>query len=98
MSDKNDLHPIEKSLLMALAPSGRLPMEKIMEAANLSTDQIRRGIEWLKFKGLISSNDKNFTIISLGSSGQEGLREGLPERISSRTLLVASAFYENGLS
>jgi phenylalanyl-tRNA synthetase alpha chain len=80
MSDKNDLHPIEKSLLMALAPSGRLPMEKLTEAANLSTDQIRRGIEWLKFKGLISSNDKNFTIISLGSSGQEGLREGLPER------------------
>jgi phenylalanyl-tRNA synthetase alpha chain len=80
MSNNSELHPIEKSLLRALLPNGRLSIEKLIEAANLSTDQVRRGIEWLKFKGLISSNDKSFTVISLGSRGQERLKEGLPER------------------
>src|SRR6476620_4354612 len=80
MSNNSELHPIEKSLLRALVPNGHMSIEKLIEAANLSTDQVRRGIEWLKFKGLISSNDKSFTVISLGSSGQKRLKEGLPER------------------
>jgi phenylalanyl-tRNA synthetase alpha chain len=80
MSNNSELHPIEKSLLRALVPNGHMSIEKLIEAANLSTDQVRRGIEWLKFKGLISSNDKSFTVISLGSRGQERLKEGLPER------------------
>ncbi|HET7390009.1 MAG TPA: phenylalanine--tRNA ligase subunit alpha, partial [Nitrososphaeraceae archaeon] len=80
MGNNSELHPIEKSLLKALAPNGRMPLEKLIEAASLGSDKARRGIEWLKFKNLISSNDKSSVVISLGTSGREAAREGLPER------------------
>jgi phenylalanyl-tRNA synthetase alpha chain len=80
MGNNSELHPIEKSLLKALAPNGRMPLEKLIEAASLGGDKARRGIEWLKFKNLISSNDKSSIVISLGTSGREAAREGLPER------------------
>lgn len=80
MGNNSQLHPIERSLLKALAPNGRMPLEKLIEAASLGTDKARRGIEWLKFKNLISSNDKSSIVISLGISGREAAEQGLPER------------------
>jgi phenylalanyl-tRNA synthetase alpha chain len=76
------LHPIERSLLKALATStnGRMPIETLKKSANLSIDQTRRGIEWLKYKGLIDSSDRSFETISLGSNGQKAANQGLPER------------------
>src|SRR5918912_4426874 len=74
------LHPIERSLLEILTISDHISVEKLVEKSNLSVDQVRRGIEWLKFKKLISSVDKYYTVISLGSNGLKAGKEGLPER------------------
>jgi phenylalanyl-tRNA synthetase alpha chain len=80
VDDSIQLHPIEKSLLERLANSDHISVEKLVETSNLSVDQVRRGIEWLKFKKLISSVDKFYTVISLGSNGLEAGKKGLPER------------------
>jgi phenylalanyl-tRNA synthetase alpha chain len=81
MVDYNyQLHPIEKSLLERLASSDRMSVEKLAETSDLTIDQVRRGIEWLKFKKLVSSADRSFTVVSLGSGGFKAAKEGLPER------------------
>jgi phenylalanyl-tRNA synthetase alpha chain len=80
-SSSDELHPIEKSILRALAKSGRwMSVEDLVDSTNQSIDQVRRGIEWLKFKNLISLKDRSSVIISLGPNGQKAVVEGLPER------------------
>jgi phenylalanyl-tRNA synthetase alpha chain len=80
-SSGDELHPIEKSILRALAKSGRwMSVEDLVDRTNKSIDQVRRGIEWLKFKNLISLKDRSSVIISLGPNGQKAAVEGLPER------------------
>jgi phenylalanyl-tRNA synthetase alpha chain len=80
VDDSPHLHPIEKLLLERLANSDPISIEKLVETSDLSVDQVRRGIEWLKFKKLISSIDKLYAVISLGSNGFEACKKGLPER------------------
>jgi phenylalanyl-tRNA synthetase alpha chain len=80
VDDSPELHPIEKLLLERLADRDPIPIEKLVETSGLSVDQVRRGIEWLKFKKLIASIDKLYTVISLGSNGFEACKKGLPER------------------
>jgi phenylalanyl-tRNA synthetase alpha chain len=61
MPDKeSQLHPIEKSLLRALARNGPMFVENLSQITGLTMDQVRRGIEWLKYKSLISVNDKSW--------------------------------------
>src|ERR687889_1806862 len=80
MSSSSKLHPIERSLLRVLATNEQISVERIAHITNLSIDQVRRGIEWLKFKNLISFTDKSFTIILPGSDMEGiGVNE-LPER------------------
>lgn len=76
--DAATLHPIERSLLKALAAAGQeeeISTEKLAEAASLSIDQARRGVEWLKFKGLISVSELAAVTVSLDWAGQLGLPE-----------------------
>jgi phenylalanyl-tRNA synthetase alpha chain len=80
VDDSPELHPIEKLLLERLADRDPISIEKLVETSDLSVDQVRRGIEWLKFKKLIASIDKLYTVISLGSNGFEACKKGLPER------------------
>ena len=81
MVDYNSqLHPIEKSLLERLAGSDQMSVEKLTETSGLTIDQVRRGIEWLKFKKLVYSADKSFNVISLGLHGFKAAKQGLPER------------------
>jgi len=80
VDDSPQLHPIEKLLLKRLANSDHISIEKLVETSDLSVDQVRRGIEWLKFKKLIASIDKLYAVISLGSNGFEACKKGLPER------------------
>jgi phenylalanyl-tRNA synthetase alpha chain len=81
VSDINKLHPIEISLLRALVNNRNgMSIMKLANTTVMSVDQIRRGIEWLKFKNLISLNERSAVIIALGANGQKALREGLPER------------------
>jgi phenylalanyl-tRNA synthetase alpha chain len=80
LSNNPKIHPIERSLLQVLSTNDRISTERIAHITNLSIDQVRRGIEWLKFKNLISFTDRSFTIILPGSDMEEiGVNE-LPER------------------
>lgn len=72
------LHALEKSLLKALAVNNEQSMEDLVTGTRLGVDQVRRGVEWLRLKGLVHVNE---TIsLSLGSSGHQAARDGLPER------------------
>ncbi|HET7147122.1 MAG TPA: phenylalanine--tRNA ligase subunit alpha [Candidatus Nitrosopolaris sp.] len=72
------LHPLEKSILEALFGHKRQSLEELAKDTRLGIDQIRRGIEWLKLKGLIRLDE--MSSISLGSSGYQAIKQGLPER------------------
>ena len=53
-------------------------MEK---STQLSPDQIRRGIEWLKLKDLAIVDElKSSSTIRLGKNGLDSFEKGLPER------------------
>ncbi|OLC79967.1 MAG: phenylalanine--tRNA ligase subunit alpha [Thaumarchaeota archaeon 13_1_40CM_3_50_5] len=80
-SNAATLHPIEKSLLKALPSDGTsITVDRLAERASLSIDQTRRGIEWLKFKNLVSVSETSTSTISLGPLGHKAARSGLPER------------------
>lgn len=74
------LHPIEQKILKTLIEKQNMTPEELCETTKLSIDQIRRGIEWLKFKNLanIAESEKNF--VTLGKRGREAFEKGLPER------------------
>ena len=61
------LHPIEKKILRILYISrGKwITDNQLIKESTLSIDQIRRGIEWLKFKNLITIKDSSEIEISL---------------------------------
>lgn len=81
MSDKESrLHPIEKSLLRVLARNSPMFVENLSQFTDLGVDQVRRGIEWLKYKGLISVNDKSIAKISVGKNGLYAIENRFPER------------------
>lgn len=80
LSNNRKIHPIERSLLQVLSTNDRISTERIAHITNLSIDQVRRGIEWLKFKNLISFTDRSFTIILPGSDMEEIRVNELPER------------------
>ena len=50
----NALHPLERRVLAALAPLGSAPFEALVAAASLNEDQVRRALQWLASKGLVS--------------------------------------------
>lgn len=78
-SDAAALHPIERSILKALA-GAQLATDRLAQAASLSIDQARRGIEWLKSKNLVSVNELASSTVSLDAAGRGAAQFGLPER------------------
>ena len=48
------LHPLEQRILGALADSGSMPFEALVGATALNEDQVRRALQWLSSKGLVS--------------------------------------------
>ena len=79
-TDAPALHPIEQIILKALSNSEPASVERLAEATGLEIDQVRRGVEWLKFKNLITLNESSTFIISLAAGGQTAVQSGLPER------------------
>jgi phenylalanyl-tRNA synthetase alpha chain len=73
-------HEIEKKIISVLKTESKLTPEKLEKLTHLSPDQIRRGIEWLKFKELAIVNESKNTNFSLGKNGLESFQKGLPER------------------
>jgi phenylalanyl-tRNA synthetase alpha chain len=73
-------HDIEKKIIRALKETKELTPEKLEEKTGLSSDQIRRGIEWLKLKNLADVKESKETFLMLGKNGKIALSKGLPER------------------
>ena len=79
MSNAPALHPIEQSILRALANNDSRA-ESLATTTGLSIDQVRRGIEWLKFKNLISISESSHSTVRLAPGGTMAATGGLPER------------------
>jgi len=73
-------HEIEKKIIAALKTESKLTPEKLEKLTKLSSDQVRRGIEWLRLKKLTDVDETKNINFSLGKNGLESLRDGLPER------------------
>jgi len=57
-----------------------LTPEKLVESTKLSIDQVRRGMEWLKLKGLAEVKEIEKITLKLGKNGLDAKNNGLPER------------------
>jgi phenylalanyl-tRNA synthetase alpha chain len=73
-------HPIERSILNSLSNNEHVEAHSLAASTGLSIDQIRRGIEWLKFKNLISIEESSTQRVFAASGGMEAAKKGLPER------------------
>jgi phenylalanyl-tRNA synthetase alpha chain len=73
-------HDIEKKIITSLKDNPKQTPETLEKSTNLSPDQIRRGIEWLKLKNLAIVNESKTNVISLGKNGIESFQKGLPEK------------------
>ena len=73
-------HDIEKKIIRVLKEKPKISPEKLEEETGLSTDQIRRGIEWLKLKNFLDVSETKKTLIKLGKNGLESKLNGLPEK------------------
>ncbi|MBM2851730.1 MAG: phenylalanyl-tRNA synthetase subunit alpha [Candidatus Nitrosotenuis sp.] len=67
-------------MIRILKETPNLTPEEIVEKTNLSIDQIRRGIEWLKLKNLAVVLESEKSFASLGKNGLASIEVGLPER------------------
>ena len=74
-----ELHPIEKKIISSINSFSEISITDLVELSTLTLDQIRRGLEWLKYKNIIKSN-KTSTLISLDEIGRNAIERGLPER------------------
>jgi phenylalanyl-tRNA synthetase alpha chain len=80
MSRGPAFHPIEQSILRSLSDSDYVRVDSLVASTGLSIDQIRRGVEWLKFKNLISIKESSTQRVILASGGLTAAKNGLPER------------------
>lgn len=48
------LHPIEQKILSALTAQGSLSFDSLVSASSLQEDQVRRALQWLSSKGLVT--------------------------------------------
>lgn len=88
--DPKTLHEIERKLIKALA-NGRITLDVSIKKTGLNVDQVRRGIEWLKYKNLISYNETVRRFIILTDEGQRAAEIGRPEvRLVASTLTSAT--------
>jgi phenylalanyl-tRNA synthetase alpha chain len=74
------LHPIEKQIIKSLKEKSNQTPENLTESTKLSIDQIRRGMEWLKLKGLAEIKETEKISLKLGANGLDAIKNGLPER------------------
>ena len=73
-------HDIEKKIIHSLQENGRQTSENLERSTQLSPDQIRRGIEWLKLKNLAIVDVTTKRFFTLDKNGIESKEKGLPER------------------
>jgi len=86
------LHPIEIKILKLLSDKQNLTPDEISLKTELSIDQVRRGIEWLRFKDLVQVNESEKNFVSLGKKGNDAIQHGFPERQLVNYLKSVSGF------
>ena len=59
-------HDIEKKIILSLRENPKQSPELLEKSTQLSPDQVRRGIEWLKLKDLANVDESKSSIVSLG--------------------------------
>lgn len=74
------LHSLEEKILRILTSSLNVSVEELAKESRLGLDQTRRGVEWLKEKGLIEISTKDNKFFTLGPEGKKAAKSGLPER------------------
>jgi phenylalanyl-tRNA synthetase alpha chain len=79
-SQPEAFHPIERSILNSLSNNDHVEAHSLAANTGLSIDQVRRGIEWLKFKNLISLEESSTQRVFAAPEGMEAAKKGLPER------------------
>ena len=62
-----NLHKIEKKILLSLVKHDKIDIDTLASNTDLSMDNVRRGIEWLKYKGLVSVSINKDSIVQLVS-------------------------------
>lgn len=84
----SSLHPIEKRILSILQEkTGWISEIDLTNNSGLTLDQLRRGIEWLRYKNLLQMSNLSDTKISLHSKVLENQEFLLPERKLINTVL-----------
>ena len=73
-------HDIEKKIINSLKENPIQTPETLENSTQLSPDQIRRGIEWLKLKNLAIVDESKSSVLRLGKNGIDSFEKGLPER------------------
>ncbi|ABK76724.1 phenylalanyl-tRNA synthetase alpha subunit [Cenarchaeum symbiosum A] len=73
------LHEIEKKIIGVIRGEWRFEAD-LPFLTGLSPDQVRRGIQWLKHKDIITVNETANIEFRLGKNGLEALANKLPER------------------
>ena len=53
----SSLHPIERKVLSVLSSTGSMSFESLVGASSLQGDQVRRALQWLASKGLVSTQE-----------------------------------------
>lgn len=77
----SSLHPIERKILSILQfKEDWVDDDELAAETGLTSDQIRRGVEWLKYKNLIKVDEFNDVSFSLSKSVLETDQFVLPER------------------
>ncbi|HET6731020.1 MAG TPA: phenylalanine--tRNA ligase subunit alpha [Nitrososphaeraceae archaeon] len=89
------LHPIEKSILELLSREGPITIEALSKKSHLTIDQIRRGVEWLRFKKLLVISQDISIFYELGDCGKSALVKGLPER---RLVTIIESGVDRGIA
>ena len=74
-----ELHPIETKILNSIDTFSENSLISLKEKTNLTIDQLRRGLEWLKFKNIIEYSKPSIEF-SLDDTGKNSIENGLPER------------------
>ena len=73
-------HDIEKKIIKSLKETSNQSPDKLCNSTGLSIDQVRRGIEWLRLKELVTVSKSESNVLSLGKNGLDAFHNGLPER------------------
>ncbi len=73
-------HDIEKKIIHSLQSDQILTISEIIKKTGLQSDQVRRGIEWLKLKNLADVKESTDIHYNFGEKGDDAIKNGLPER------------------